>query len=745
MAVFNPPIQQENDPNYLNMSRPISGMEGNKKWELGLKGAANLLEGGVRAADTIIKDSIDKQVYAEVDAERGAYTQALEDTTVPVGRVPGQPQRTMNARELESYTPLDLLPNNPQQLPSDLRGLPRTIGSLHGGFANGKISNTYYYGRLNSIAKDLRSRYPGYREYIDKQIAEVTGVNPANAYLGSLRDDLNQYLSKSRDSQDKTLAMIDKYIGIPGAPQIRQMYMQGQMDEQGVRQWVHNREVWDDFYKFQQARHTYNQNQRTEASHSAREMVSYKSSTEIAAHMDTMQVTLAGQKVNLLEYINQKPPNAEEARVIALELKSQREIMRRRLQNEFNKPLPNGRRAIDDAGGPDAVNKIIDEHLKTYDNFVDLMVNEQYGAAYQSAQRAKGLINDQTLRALQDKKIGPPLVMMNILKQNAGEPFVAQYYRNLLTNGFNADFKNYIEALEIPIMAQPTLGPNGTGTPITGNDQLTRANDTGIATPEMVKVIVDRLASIPNSDIPDPTKVKIARAAFSAGNANFISRINEDKVEIIDGRRVVTPGRIAVFEQLTSPEMTREMRRLGLKDPSLWNEYTTWVGNTFGNELFRREINNLKTYQRMPGVTITYRSSDAGAPQFGVIFQEDRAAGARPAGGGGPANPIMGMNPAAKAEIEASVAKLNRGLATTSQVFKEDNSNIEAYMLHLLSRTGVDFLGRGSGGQPIQGLPEDFRQAIINSRREPLPQPRPSGAGTGGPRSRRNAPTLFDQ
>src|SRR5688572_24372558 len=148
MAVFNPAIPDQPDPNYLGLSKPISNVEGSKVAEIGLKGASNLLDQGVKVTDQIIKDSIDKKIYSEVDAERDAYTQALQDTLTPVGHTPGQPSLAARAAGMGAgATGMDLLPKEEGPgMPTDLQNLPRTIGALHGGYSNGKISNTYYIG-----------------------------------------------------------------------------------------------------------------------------------------------------------------------------------------------------------------------------------------------------------------------------------------------------------------------------------------------------------------------------------------------------------------------------------------------------------------------------------------------------------------------------------------------------------------------------------------------------------------------
>ena len=66
-----------------------------------------------------------------------------------------------------------------------------SIKVLQNAVKQGKISEVNYYGRLATLSKQLRSRYPGYEDVVDQTIQSVTGTRPANAYRDAIFQELS--------------------------------------------------------------------------------------------------------------------------------------------------------------------------------------------------------------------------------------------------------------------------------------------------------------------------------------------------------------------------------------------------------------------------------------------------------------------------------------------------------------------------------------------------------------------------
>lgn len=80
--------------------------------------------------------------------------------------------------------------------------------ALQNALEQGKLSEVNYYGRLATLSKQLRTKYPGYESIVDAKIQAVTGTRPANAY----RDAIFQELANNAESASNTEKFQRQYI-----------------------------------------------------------------------------------------------------------------------------------------------------------------------------------------------------------------------------------------------------------------------------------------------------------------------------------------------------------------------------------------------------------------------------------------------------------------------------------------------------------------------------------------------------
>ena len=122
--------------------------------------AANVLD---------IKDqATEKAIYDEADA-------SFQSVNKEFGF---DPQESTGASPDASGTPTGLQ-----------EGVDR-MSTLQAAFDQGKINEVNYYGRLATLSKQMRSKYPGYEKVVDATIQSVTGTRPANAYRDALLSSL---------------------------------------------------------------------------------------------------------------------------------------------------------------------------------------------------------------------------------------------------------------------------------------------------------------------------------------------------------------------------------------------------------------------------------------------------------------------------------------------------------------------------------------------------------------------------
>lgn len=175
MAVFNPDIGGVPSPNMPDQTGASRGSIPNRSFEELFKGIGDTLDIAVKGTDLAIRQSIDKEATNIRDA-------ALE----------------------------------PYNLPGEVKSGTEAIASLQAAFDQGKISDTYYYGQLTSLTKNLRSRYPGYEDVVDEAIMKATGVRPANAYREAIMAELDAQQSAASDEdkfQRQWAKENEKYIG----------------------------------------------------------------------------------------------------------------------------------------------------------------------------------------------------------------------------------------------------------------------------------------------------------------------------------------------------------------------------------------------------------------------------------------------------------------------------------------------------------------------------------------------------
>lgn len=93
--------------------------------------------------------------------------------------------------------------------PSDMGTDIERMKSLTAARQQGKISEVNYYGRLATLSKQLRIKYPGYEDVVDSSIQSVTGIRPANAYRDAILSEIQAEQNAMAD-EDKFRRQYEK-------------------------------------------------------------------------------------------------------------------------------------------------------------------------------------------------------------------------------------------------------------------------------------------------------------------------------------------------------------------------------------------------------------------------------------------------------------------------------------------------------------------------------------------------------
>lgn len=703
MAQFNPPVQPTNDPNYENRSRPIDipdtirprGAEENrilpKGQEIGdrsaeytgkalgsaaeaagneAKGFGDLFAGIVGIGDfmakagvQMVKKDIEDRVYDIANKERMAYTEALE--SVKAGRA-GKNILDANAEMTD-------------EVPGEIDDLPNTLGALTGARDAGKISNTYYRGRLLEEAKNLRARYPGFRQEIDQEFSKVTGINPANAYINSLVGDINRASAsgaKEKNSMNNFILQRQGYVNSKfggTAQQVHQKFNNGEMSTQDVLNWAAPNEREEQELKIRNSRMNDTKATRVEQEYQAVRNVDAAFGMVVGRSVDTM---LSKMEIN----------SAEDAGKLDLQVKSGaikserfqeigQEIAQHRTQLKVQMLADADRTGVTKLIGKDEVIKRADAALTQLEVLNDRVYNKDFGGIYNAAKAIKAQTEDDTKELLKHPKLGPPMRQMRVLREIGGEQWFQKFNLELIKEGLPGHYQEYAKRW----MSEITSGANrrATGMDTTFNDVIDDFKAKGMKDPAVNNKLVNMVTMIGDKDTPDLVKEEIARAAFSDGNKGFIGKLNADG---IDSRGRPIQGQNAVFQKWTSEEVTTGMKKLGETNPELWRKYNDWAKETLGTELIGREINDLKTIPENSNVKVGW--DDKNSRFFAIDARPDSLKEVQ-----------RGYHVSAASNqyfkrVEASLNRINSNMDNYKNIAKVSGADPNLFMLKAIADIG---------------------------------------------------------
>lgn len=206
MVTFAPEVQQSPDIPYINWARPTQEPKPNVAVGEALKGTASAIREGSQGLTAAYEKGIQNTIYAGVDSLRDEYMETLHtaDQALRSGQAPD---------------PLG------RDAPRDVKQLPMTLDKFDSARANGKLSQTDYDARLNSLAKEIRAKYPGFRQYVDEEFKRVTGRDSANQYIRSVIGDIDSFIAGRQAKRDALEGrLMSEGLKFPGAAAMIEAY-----------------------------------------------------------------------------------------------------------------------------------------------------------------------------------------------------------------------------------------------------------------------------------------------------------------------------------------------------------------------------------------------------------------------------------------------------------------------------------------------------------------------------------------
>lgn len=706
MAIFNPGIPDTQDPNWLGWSKSITQPEGDKSTGMLLETGAVALGEGLKFADTAFKSVIEDDIYTQAKAEQQDYQNRLQDTRTALG--------IANAQSGKPGTILDSNNTGAPATPNALKGLNYQVDGLGQARANGHISETDYAMRLDTMAKDFRSRYPGYREFIDATVQKVTGIDPANKMITGAIADINTFASNLNTERNRTISLLtrDDVVKAGGDRVIQayQNYVAGRTTAteattiamQGVAEAGKS-----DILK-----------RRVEDANNNKAMVSVyaepwaqgEAFKKASDNLQTWTIDAKGGPTLFTEFAKKYAPgtgntlDTKEWLGFTQMVQANRDKMYNEMWDHFNSPIfniPGSSRpqSLVQIKGGEYVKKLINDNLLWHDTIIATADKPNIGLLSTVATLNKAT-KDQTLANVYQQQ--PEIAVLGAYNDAAGPQFVG----NFALKNSKELLLPFVDSAKLKAITGMVIGQPGMravnpsqglfnpvapdAQPFTLKEGLKRVQHNPVdpnsvpPTPELQKAIINLPQEITNKELPDTGKVNIIQASFSTGNQGFIDSIKNGATN----KGVLIPNKMDAFVGMTKPDTIAEVKRLDAIYPEkgLWNMTKSWIGETFAQEVLHRELRDFNEAKANPNLRVDWDNTNhqwqvkrVGPPQDKPEFMPGAAVSGYYSAG----------NQDQIKQAEATVFRLNRGLAAVANVYIADGKDPNAGIVNLLLGLGI--------------------------------------------------------
>lgn len=172
MAEFNPFLPQPNIPDWTNApGRLIDG-----------SGLGSIFAKVVTSAADQVKDEKDKRTaeFLYDEADKAAEEGRLEGLSSAAG------------------------------IPKDLAQSMKRADLYKKAFESGKYSDASFYAKMDVWSKEMRVKYPQYKDLIDQQIGRVMGRTPANLEMDAVRSQYDAEMKARNSAQDADFRFLNE-------------------------------------------------------------------------------------------------------------------------------------------------------------------------------------------------------------------------------------------------------------------------------------------------------------------------------------------------------------------------------------------------------------------------------------------------------------------------------------------------------------------------------------------------------
>lgn len=643
MATFNENNARSQVPQFTGASK--GGQDTNAFGKL-FAGIGDAIGMAAETADTHIQENIKEDVYK-------AYDQTNQEFGVTDRQV----------FEVDAGKP---------QLPGDIQQAGENLRRMNMAVQQGNMSDTHYWARMEAQVRQLRAKYPGYREQIDQMVSGVTGQTPANALRRLLMADMesSRTSAQQEESQFRTYLQSNEQYG---PPDMWEGYASGRYDKLTLRQHISNNKQRKETIEVART--------NAQVAKEARELnqtdVLDLANRDIGSMVDTMfyntTTAVAGGQAGMMDLIRQSqdpssPGGAsvspEEEVAIRQTFANLKVGFESQLNAQMYKPFTEG--GTDSYAtilSADQINQIKQKAMMQLTTIEQALTSKDFGVLAMKQQE----LDAKKLQSVVDTVNGPGgdfLMRAQAIGQIAGPEFLTWAVAR------NPEAASQYDAAVNSLLTDSLVK----GTPL--SEQIDRLKQSGASD---YKVYQQTFKKFTDAILTDKISGQGAEALASAV-------FNDPSNKLLTGLK--TPeDRIAVYNMMTSNAMTAKMQELAKNNPVLWQQYEGWALNGFTYLMTSTAATVQDSVVSNPNVEITF---DPKTRQFKQEFVG--AAGdiamttlGRPFGAFD-----EGMNAMQTSASAKAIATINEALKRVDGVLKADGLDTGEELAKAFEGMGID-------------------------------------------------------
>jgi len=593
MARFNPEVRPTNDPSYLGLSKEPDKVRPNTGLGDLFSNLGGLVGDVTATVDQNIKGKLKRDVYEGVDKLRDGQggSDALKalpdplnlDKGGPASSATMSPGREGGGTGGATESQRGIVSTNPA-----VEELRARVSRLNQGFRQGTIQDAYYYTQLDALNRQVRAKYPGYREEVDAMIREVTGIVPANA----LRKELLTNIATYQSTVDSKVQQDTKYLQDNGARIIQRV---GQANYQKMLEnptSVNMPALRAEVSVVEAQELTTKQNTQRMEELEKQGKLDSKSAVEMATgEIDTIinNAFVAGSSGSGLSKITSmmdqiaksgKAPTPEQEAALTQALSSLETQHALSTDAYLNKPriARDGKMlSIAQIVGREEANKLREQAQDKLKVIRQALLDKDTGTLglvernirATENKNAMAILGNPTLGQLAAGKrmLGDPFVSGILADQELGTKVMKETRSLMVTQVLNNGFQGIDDQFSRMIL----MGKNDPKYKYNGDDVKTVINDV-------------------RRGVIDSTNTVEGRLIF----ANHL--FGKDSTDFLDKRFIADNGtRQNVYKMLVTPEMTKsmvELSKTGAKGQEAFDNYTRWASINYGRQ-FKQDVDTI--------------------------------------------------------------------------------------------------------------------------------------------------------